>query len=106
MDDDIIIRQARPEDIPSLCGLLEDLFSLEADFEPDPEKQVRGLSMLVTDPSGSSLVLVAVKNGIVVGMATVQTLVSTAEGGTGRSGRGRYRRPQAPRQRDRHAAAR
>jgi GNAT superfamily N-acetyltransferase len=81
MDDTILIRQARPEDIPSLCGLLEDLFSLEKDFEPDLEKQVRGLSMLVTNPSRSSLVLVAVANGGIVGMATVQTLVSTAEGG-------------------------
>ncbi len=37
--------------------------------------------MLLTDPSDSSLVLVAVMEGKVVGMVSVQTLVSTAEGG-------------------------
>ena len=79
---DIIIRPARPEDIPRMSELLDELFSLESDFRPDVVKQVKGLSMLVADPSGSSLVLVAVARGdMVVGMATVQTLVSTAEGG-------------------------
>lgn len=78
---DIIIRPARPEDIPRLCDLLEELFTREADFEPDIEKQAKGLIMLITAPSGVSLVLVAVSAGTVVGMASVQTLVSTAEGG-------------------------
>jgi GNAT superfamily N-acetyltransferase len=64
-----------------MCDLLTELFTLESDFEPDVEKQAVGLSMLVTYPSASSLVLVAVTDGTVVGMATVQTFVSTAEGG-------------------------
>ncbi len=81
MDDDIITRRARPEDIPALCDLLEDLFTIESDFAPDVEKQVKALSMLLTDPSDSSLVLVAVMEGKVIGMVSVQTLVSTAEGG-------------------------
>jgi len=81
MDDDIITRRARPEDIPVLCDLLEDLFTIETDFAPDVEKQVKALSMLLTGPPDSSLVLVAVKEGKVVGMVFVQTLVSTAEGG-------------------------
>jgi len=78
---EITIRPARPADIPKLCGLLTDLFTLESDFEPDVVRQVKGLSMFVNDPMGSSLVLVAVVDGNVVGMATVQTLISTAEGG-------------------------
>jgi GNAT superfamily N-acetyltransferase len=81
MDDDIITRRAGPEDIPVLCDLLEELFSIESDFAPDFEKQVKALSMLLTDPQDRSLVLVAVKEGKVVGMVSVQTLVSTAEGG-------------------------
>lgn len=81
MDDDIITRRARPEDIPVLCDLLEDLFTIESDFAPDVEKQVKALSMLLTDQSDRSLVLVAVMEGKVVGMVSVQTLVSTAEGG-------------------------
>src|SRR5512143_371295 len=78
---DIIIRPARPEDIPRMSELLGDLFTLESDFEPEVEKQVAGLSMLVAYPSASSLVLVAAIDRKIVGMATVQTLISTAEGG-------------------------
>lgn len=78
---DIIIRQARPGDIPRMCDLLAELFSIESDFVPDKEKQVHGLSALIADPPGKVLILVAVIDGMVVGMATVQTLISTAEGG-------------------------
>ncbi|HEX9020683.1 MAG TPA: GNAT family N-acetyltransferase [Nitrospirota bacterium] len=78
---DITIRAAKPEDIPQMGDLLTDLFTIELDFSPDIERQTRGLSMLITDTSGSSLVLVAVNEENLVGMATVQTLVSTAEGG-------------------------
>lgn len=78
---DIIIRQALPSDIPRLCSLLEDLFTLESDFTPDVEKQKHGVSMLVTDPAGAAFVAVAVKEIEIIGMATIQTLVSTAEGG-------------------------
>lgn len=78
---DIVIRSAIPGDIPGMCDLLGDLFSIERDFTPDRVKQVQGLSSLVADPSGRSRVFVAQRNGTVVGMVTVQTLVSTAEGG-------------------------
>ena len=79
---DITIRPARSEDIPRMSELLHELFSLESDFRPDAFKQAKGLGMLVAESSGSSLVLVAVApGGAVIGMATVQALVSTAEGG-------------------------
>jgi len=78
---DVLIRAARPEDIPRMTDLLAELFSIETDFAPDIEKQIRGLSALVAGPPGRSCVLVAEQGGMAVGMATVQTLVSTAEGG-------------------------
>ena len=78
---DITFRFAGPEDIPRLCDLLSELFSLESDFSPDREKQERGLSLLVNDQPGASLILVAVAAETVIGVATIQTLVSTAEGG-------------------------
>ncbi len=78
---DITIRAAETEDIPRMSELLGDLFSIESDFEPNSEKQARGLDMLVNESSGVSHVLIAVREGKVVGMATVQTLISTAEGG-------------------------
>jgi GNAT superfamily N-acetyltransferase len=64
-----------------MCDLLAELFSIESDFAPDREKQVQGLSALIAHPPGKVLVLVAVVDGLVVGMATAQTLISTAEGG-------------------------
>jgi GNAT superfamily N-acetyltransferase len=64
-----------------MCDLLGELFSVEADFEVDVAKQAKGLSMLVGDPSGRAFVGVAVVDNCIAGMATAQTLVSTAEGG-------------------------
>jgi GNAT superfamily N-acetyltransferase len=64
-----------------MTDLLAELFSIETDFAPDVEKQISGLSALVATPPGRSCILVAEQGGNVIGMATVQTLVSTAEGG-------------------------
>jgi GNAT superfamily N-acetyltransferase len=63
-----------------MCDLLAELFSIESDFVPDREKQVNGLNALIAAP-GKALLLVAVHEERVVGMSTVQTLISTAEGG-------------------------
>jgi GNAT superfamily N-acetyltransferase len=76
-----MIRQARPGDIPRMCDLLTELFTIESDFVPDVEKQVHGLSALIANPLGKVLILVAMIDELVVGMATVQTIISTAEGG-------------------------
>jgi GNAT superfamily N-acetyltransferase len=59
--------------------LLTELFSIEADFTPNQEKQKRGLKLLLVTPGAR--VLVADLQGRVVAMVTMQTLVSTAEGG-------------------------
>ncbi len=75
------IRPARTGDIPRMCELLTELFSIEADFAPEREKQSHGLNALLADPHGKVLVLVAELDGMVVGMATVQIMISTAEGG-------------------------
>jgi N-acetylglutamate synthase-like GNAT family acetyltransferase len=76
----IKIRKAYKSDIPQMCDLLTELFSIEADFIADPDKQARGLQLLLEDES-SSLVLVAAVENEVVGMCSVQTLISTSEGG-------------------------
>jgi GNAT superfamily N-acetyltransferase len=78
---EILIRRATHGDLPGMCGLLSELFSLEADFSPEESKQARGLTLLISDASGSSAVFVAEDAGEVVGMCSVQTLISTAEGG-------------------------
>ncbi len=74
------VRRAQHSDIPALCDLLADLFSLESDFSVDREKQAKGLKLLL-GKKDRSLVLVAEYEGQVIGMCSVQTVVSTAEGG-------------------------
>ena len=76
------IRRAGAADIPQMCSLLAELFSIEADFGQDGEKQARGLKLLLDDGSDSSLVLVAEREAEIIGMCSVQTLISTAEGNT------------------------
>jgi ribosomal protein S18 acetylase RimI-like enzyme len=73
------VRPAAPGDIDSLLHLLEALFTLEQDFEPDWDKQRRGLEMLLETADAD--VVVAERDGRVVGMATMQVVISTAEGG-------------------------
>lgn len=74
------VRPAVPADLDALVRLLGVLFSIEADFRPAPERQRRGLQRMLEDPA-RRLVLVAEVDGAVVGMVTVQLVVSTAEGG-------------------------
>jgi ribosomal protein S18 acetylase RimI-like enzyme len=73
------IRQATDADIGAMTHLLDQLFSIERDFEPDAGRQGRGLGMLLE--RADACVVVAERQGEVVGMATMQTLVSTAQGG-------------------------
>ena len=73
-----MIRKATSNDIPSLIPLLQQLFTIEEDFSFDPEKQGRGLALLLQTNSGT--ILVAEKDKSIVGMVTGQLVVSTAEG--------------------------
>ncbi len=77
----IKIRPAVTSDIPQLVLLLEALFSIEADFLIDYDKQATGLDLLIN--SSKDCVWVAEVGGIdqVVGMCSIQTMISTAEGG-------------------------
>jgi GNAT superfamily N-acetyltransferase len=74
----IKIRPALHSDIEVLLHLLEALFSIEQDFTPDREKQQRGLEMMLQAPQ--AYVVVAEHGGEIAGMATLQLLISTAEG--------------------------
>ena len=78
-DERITVRPARMEDLERLVGLLDLLFTIEADFRPDPARQQQGLALLLDDERAR--VLVAERADGVVGMCTGQLVVSTAEGG-------------------------
>lgn len=75
----ITIRNAESSDVAQLAELLEELFAIEADFVFDRDKQVSGLKQLLD--SGKDRVFVAESDKRIVGMCSLQTLISTAEGG-------------------------
>ncbi len=62
-----------------MCNLLRELFTIEVGFEVDEEKQTRALKRLIKRED--ALVLAAEHEEKVVGMCSVQTLISTARGG-------------------------
>lgn len=76
----MIIDQASTADIPFLCELLNQLFSLESEFKPDYETQSRGLSSIIASPE-IGCILVARHRQQVVGMLNILYTVSTALGG-------------------------
>lgn len=74
-----MIRPARSTDLDRLLQLLGILFSIEEDFAVDAERQRQGLEMMLNNDRG--IILVAEKEGRVIGMCSGQLLISTAEGG-------------------------
>jgi len=79
LGNNITIRQATPDDLFAMTSLLSELFKLEKDFSPNLACQREGLATLMRDRN-STILVALVKNNI-IGMCTLQTLVSTAEGG-------------------------
>ncbi len=75
----IQIRNAEKSDIETLIELLAQLFQIEIDFQVNPDKQRAGLELLLN--SNNAQIFVAQHDdGQIVGMCSVQILISTAEG--------------------------
>ena len=78
--DQTAIEPATIEDLPVLTDLLVDLFTQEADFEPDRAKQMRGLRLLIEQPSRGRIFVLR-NNGRILGMINLLFTISSAEGG-------------------------
>lgn len=74
------IEPATMDDLPELAELLFDLFSQEEDFVPDRERQMRGLRLIVEQPSRGRIFVLRSSNRI-IGMINLLITISTAEGG-------------------------
>ncbi len=72
------IRNATAADLPALLPLLAALFAIERDFAFDAAKARAGLELIL---AGAGTLVVAEAAGRIVGMGSLQALVSTAEGG-------------------------
>lgn len=77
---EVTIRNATTADLGGMTTLLGELFTIEADFTPDVRRQRQGLASLMA--TADATLLVAVEKKKIVGMCTLQPLISTAEGGT------------------------
>jgi GNAT superfamily N-acetyltransferase len=77
---DITIGEADSRDVPAMAALLGELFTIESDFKPDPDKQARGLRLILSRPELGRLFVLR-DRGRVAGMANALCTVSTAEGG-------------------------
>ena len=74
------IEPATLDDLPQLVDMLMELFEIEADFEPDRQKQEDGLRLLLEQPSRGRIF--ALRNDhSVIGMVNTLSTISTAEGG-------------------------
>lgn len=80
MPDNLRIEPATLDDLPQLADLLHDLFSMEADFIPDRERQVRGLKLILEQPSRGRIFVLRNDHQI-IGMINLLITISTAEGG-------------------------
>jgi GNAT superfamily N-acetyltransferase len=78
--DDPHIEQATLEDLPRLTDLLEELFTQERDFTPDRSKQMRGLRLILEQPSRGRIFVLR-QNGMILAMINLLFTISTAEGG-------------------------
>lgn len=74
------IRQAEMNDLPALTRLLYELFSIEADFTFEEQKQRNGLKQMLTAPDQRTI-LVAEQADKIIGMVSAQIVISTAQGG-------------------------
>ncbi|MCG7974756.1 MAG: GNAT family N-acetyltransferase [Candidatus Thiodiazotropha taylori] len=74
------ISSMQRSDIDKMVDLLRQLFSIEADFNVDPDKQRRGLELLQESEAAEIFVVRSARQEVVA-MATLQLVVSTAEGG-------------------------
>ncbi|NCO00411.1 MAG: GNAT family N-acetyltransferase [Epsilonproteobacteria bacterium] len=74
----IVVEKAKEEDLSQMAQLLSVLFAIETDFKIDYNKQLAGITRLFAHESSD--LLVARYEEKVIGMLTMQRLISSAEG--------------------------
>ncbi len=75
-----IIENAAAQDIPALVDLLALLFGIEQDFQPNLEKQKKGLALLISQPENGVIKVAKNQQGEILGMVSAQLVISTAQG--------------------------
>jgi GNAT superfamily N-acetyltransferase len=73
------IETAVSSDVPSLCQLLDSLFTQESEFESDSDTQVRGLTSVIENRDVGDILVVR-ENEKIIAMINILYTVSTALG--------------------------
>jgi GNAT superfamily N-acetyltransferase len=71
---------AKPSDIEALIKLLSILFTQDIEFEPDYQKQKRGLDQIIQSPEIGEILILKI-DGNIIGMVSLLYSISTALGG-------------------------
>jgi GNAT superfamily N-acetyltransferase len=74
------IEPATADDLPELTDLLGHLFAQESEFAPDRVKQLRGLRLIIDNPSRGRVFVIR-SGSRILGMINLLITISTAEGG-------------------------
>lgn len=80
VSDQVHIEPATLDDLPKLADLLYELFLQESDFVPDRDRQMRGLRLILEQPSRGRIFVLR-SNEKIIGMINLLITISTAEGG-------------------------
>jgi len=73
------LREAKLDDIPKLCELLNYLFEQEEEFKPNTEIQSEGLRKIISK-SDVGVIVIAIDSNKIIGMVNILYTVSTALG--------------------------
>ncbi len=77
---DIRLVPACRADTPLLVKFLGGLFSIEKDFQPDPERQAAAIELILVNPQQATIYKIMVGEDA-VGMIVLHLMIGTAEGG-------------------------
>lgn len=77
---ELSIVAASNNDVDAICHLLAELFTQEADFAVDRDKQTSAVTAILASPEQGQILLLKVDDQV-IGMVSLLYLVSTAMGG-------------------------
>ena len=80
MTTEIKIENANSADIPALVLLLDELFSIEQDFQPNQAFQTVGLELILNSAKTAVIKVAKTMEDRVIGMVSGQLVISTSQG--------------------------
>ncbi len=80
MTTEIKIENANSADIPALVLLLDELFSIEQDFQPNQAFQTVGLELILNSANTAVIKVAKTMEDRVIGMVSGQIVISTSQG--------------------------